>query len=122
MKKIVQINTVVLALSLLLSTDAWGFGNDGHTLKEQCAVAVAAMQGEQDVDRNAINMCVGRLSRIMNLQTFYCIPEGTPLDNIIKNLHDWLEAHPERLDENASALAIEAFTEAYPCSEEQLPG
>ncbi len=118
MRNMKPIVSIILCCHLLLFAETQAVANDGHSLKRQCGVAIAAMQGEQEADQKAITLCVGRLSGIMSLQTFYCVPEDTLLDDLMMNLYNWLDAHPSRLDENASVLIIEAFSETYPCPQQ----
>lgn len=52
----------------------------------------------------------------------FCIdPNEIALEDVTANVTDWLEAHPERLEEPAFLLTSEALRDNYPCSASSNP-
>lgn len=51
-------------------------------------------------------------------ERLFCIdPNRIGLAEVTRNVTDWLEAHPDRLEQPAFLLASEALHENYPCPE-----
>ena len=46
----------------------------------------------------------------------YCVPVGTPTDQVTDKVVRYLEAHPEQKDWSAATEVLLALQQAYPCS------
>lgn len=54
-------------------------------------------------------------------EKIFCIdPNRIGLEEVTRRVTEWLETHPERLDEAAFLLASEALHENYPCPDSNV--
>ncbi len=44
-----------------------------------------------------------------------CLPPNVPTGHLSLVVHEWLEKHPERLNQQAANLVLVAVKEAFPC-------
>lgn len=123
-----------LILALILSTHCTNVlavgngGNDGNKLLARCNAVIQIMdEGKYLKDNYNAGICVGLMQGITNLNLHYqakekkgalfCLPEnGIQNGQAARIVVKYLKGHPEKLQENASFLAIDAFVDAYPCS------
>jgi hypothetical protein len=69
----------------------------------------------------AAGMCVGLMKGLVFAQTVaqrekvYCVPPSASTVQVAHVFVEYLEAHPERLHEDALMLVLEAFKNAWPC-------
>lgn len=68
--------------------------------------------------------CVGILETLRYIQPLldpkyekahYCLPPGLPADQETRTVVTYLQAHPERLQEEGRTLALDALHQAFPC-------
>jgi hypothetical protein len=65
--------------------------------------------------------CAGQLralayvSRVLPPDLRSCVPDGLPNGQLAMVAIHFLEMHPERINEDFMALALQAFREAWPC-------
>lgn len=92
---------------------------DGKTLKEWCHAAVEKTIGDTPTtfrDGYCMGMTEGviALARQRSLNAF-CAPEPTGEAILLRALLKYLDTHPERLNESAEVLVLDALGEVYPC-------
>jgi hypothetical protein len=102
---------------------------DGKMLLENCQEAVRYMDNKntQSVNFSSVNLCVGYISGVNDLHTtfvgsvacfdqpVFCSPRPANLEQLVKIVANFLNAHPENLHFKGSVLAVEALKDAFPC-------
>ena len=108
-----------LAMAVLLPSAAAAQAiTDGRSLKQRCATV-------QWTSPSAGLACRGYIGAVLDIladgNEVYgrraCPPPGTKREVVTKAVRDWLERHPNFLQEKASAVTARALAEAYPCSD-----
>jgi hypothetical protein len=67
------------------------------------------------------NFCAGQLralvyvSHVLSPELRSCVPDNLPNGQLTMVAVRFLETHPERMNEDFMALAMQAFREAWPC-------
>jgi hypothetical protein len=67
------------------------------------------------------NFCAGQLralsyvSHVLSPELRSCVPDNLPNGQLTLVAIHFLEAHPERANEDFMALAMQAYREAWPC-------
>jgi hypothetical protein len=67
------------------------------------------------------NFCAGQLralayvSHVLSPDLRSCVPDNLPNGQLAMVAIRFLETHPERMNEDFMALAMQAFREAWPC-------
>ncbi len=97
---------------------------DGKTLKEWCHAAAEKAFGDSPTtfrDGYCMGITEGviALARQRSLNAF-CAPEPTGEVILLRALLKYLDAHPERLNESAEVLVLDALGEIYPCLSSDL--
>lgn len=120
-----KLSILILLVSLFVATPEISFGiEDGNQLLDECS---HALKGPESYGLNfiAASRCFGYLEGITSTsflyqrrgtETLFCLPENS-IQNIeaTKIVVKYLENHPEQLHKHKLILAIDAFTQAYPC-------
>ena len=102
---------------------------DGNALLDNCKEAVRYWENKNTpaVNFSAVNFCIGYMSGINDLhKTFvksvasfepplFCTPPAIKIEELVKVVVKFLEAHQENLSFQGSELTIPALREAYPC-------
>ncbi len=102
---------------------------DGNMLLENCQEAVRYMDNKntQSVNLSSVNFCVGYISGVNDLHTtfvgsvacfdppVFCSPRPANLEQLVKIVANFLNAHPENLHIKGSVLAVAALKDAFPC-------
>jgi len=80
------------------------------------------LPGCQDFIRGSMTFFAGRCMGVvevlnaLNLDTkLFCTPEGTNTLQLVRNIVGYLEARPERMNEDFRLLANEALAKTWPC-------
>ena len=63
----------------------------------------------------AIDLDEALTTRGVISQPLFCMPEDVPISRVSAVVTDYLKAHPEKRDENAATLVIDALGAEYPC-------
>ena len=105
----------------------------GGSLTEMCRDAVLLVEGEtwtEDVPTAPtinISWCAGYVLglkdtvAVVSAQAgLFCVPSSATSWQLIEPIVDFAAQHPESQDLHRSALAIQAWTAAFPCSGESL--
>ncbi len=107
----------ILLLSLLLASGSVGADFlDGKELKKSLD-AYTAVSSKSPGSRLGAGTAIGYVSGVWDTgyyQTF-CPGRGVKQSQAIEVARKFLDAHPQRLDEPAKTLLLEAFVEAYAC-------
>ena len=125
-----SINGVLCAIILMLSSTAVFATREGSgaELLYFCEAVEAHMDRpplKDILEAGEGGYCVGWTeSYLINIQAFggkipamkACLPkEGLDVFDGVRILIKYLENHPNRLNESASVLTLDAFKEAFPC-------
>ena len=73
-------------------------------------------------------MCSGYIMAAMDLdedltargvitKPLFCMPEDVPISRVTAEVTGYIKTHPERRDESAGRLVIDALGAAYPCKD-----
>jgi hypothetical protein len=73
-------------------------------------------------------MCSGYIMAAMDLdedltaggvitKPLFCMPEDVPISRVTAEVTGYIKAHPERRDESAGMLVIDALGAAFPCKD-----
>lgn len=124
---------LTLAAALAVSASVLGMetADNGHELLDDCATAVALMDGRlpepRAEDRLRAGYCIGFVQGLTQIVAvsyhlkpqggLFCPPENDTihLDDAVRALVAYLKRHPERLHARKVTLAAAAFIGAYPC-------
>lgn len=99
------------------SFSAESYFDDGHELKELLSRCwsdgfIHRMCGRANGYISGVLDTISDSNRLTK-----CLPaEQLSKNDIMLVVHGWLISHPNRMDENAADLVIEAVNEAWPCS------
>ena len=100
------------------------YANDGNTLLEHCTAAVQKMDGKTNISLIRVGYCYGYIQGLIDMNTLnqgsglsqvFCLPQTISNGQIARILFEYLQNHPERLHEYGGVLAVEAYTETFPC-------
>ena len=78
-------------------------GPEGRAV--QAAYVVGVLDGERIV------------TQVAKFKSPLCLPHGVPTNHLSALVNEWLEAHPERLHQQAANLVLTAVKENFPCRE-----
>ncbi|OPX96140.1 MAG: hypothetical protein A4E59_01367 [Syntrophorhabdus sp. PtaB.Bin027] len=127
MKKIMF--AVIVAFILTLACQFTSYATDGNTLLESCTAAIQKMDGKDKVSGVKVGYCYGYVQGLIDMNAFYKVSGAPPLfcsPQTISNgegariIYNYLQNHRERLGEYAGILAVDAYVEAFPCSDLKL--
>jgi hypothetical protein len=122
----------LLTLSLLLCASV-GFGEaeqgSGSELLSRCKAAVRLMDNKSYQDTCDADYCTGFVvsasagylyiralgDRFNGRAQRKCIPDGVTTGQEVRVFVKWLEAHPEKLHDEAFFLFLDAMKDAFPC-------
>lgn len=76
-------------------------GDEGRAV--QAAYIVGVLDGERLV------------ATVAKFRSPICLPNGVPTQHVSLVVHEWLEKHPERQDQQAANLVLTAVKESFPC-------
>ena len=122
-KMIIKIVSAVL-ISFALTGQLACYANDGNSLLEHCSAAVQRLDGQTSVNAIRFGYCYGYIQGVIDMNAFnkssgqpplFCLPTTISNGRIARLLFDYLKSHPERLQEQAGLLIIDAYTDAFPC-------
>ncbi len=90
---------------------------DGRSLKQRCATV-------QWTSPSAGLACRGYIGAVLDIladgNELYgrraCSPPDAKPEDVIKAVRDWLERHPERLEQKASVVTVQALAQTYSCA------
>jgi hypothetical protein len=127
-----RIGTISLGFSLVMANGgpAQADGNEMHT---RCRLAIRLYDGERGFmpdESLQAGFCLGFVRGFIDANlahgmagqlTPMCLPDDGPFDleQGVRVFWKYLSEHPERLHENETILALEAFVEAFPCTERE---
>lgn len=69
----------------------------------QAAYIVGVLDGERIV------------ASVAKFKSPICLPNGVPTGHLSLVVHEWLEGHPDRLNQQAANLVLTAVKESFPC-------
>ena len=107
------------AFSLCCIPPAFGQWIDGENLTRVC-------DPEQEGHIFRPGVCSGYIMAAIDLdealtkrglihKPLFCMPENVPISRVTAVVTDYLKAHPERRDESAAMLVIDALGAKFPC-------
>lgn len=105
------------------------YATDGNTLLESCTAAIQKMDGKNNVSGVRVGYCYGYVQGLIDLNTLhkgsgmsslFCLPQTISNGEGARIIFNYLKSHPERLDEYAGVLAVDAYIEAFPCNDLKL--
>ena len=108
---------------------------DGNVLLNKCDEAIKYIENRNapHIDISAVNFCVGFISGVNEMHTafvksvtcfdppVYCAPISVSSEQLVKNVVNFLRAHPEDLHFHGSFLTLSALKKAYPCDYNTTP-
>ncbi len=110
-------------LFAMLSTTA--LAQDGNELLRWCENSLSDEKIISSGVSSAFNagLCLGMMQGITNLNVFYeqtkkslfCLPSSIKNEQAARIVINYLNEHPEKLDQDGTLLAILAFVKAFPC-------
>ena len=56
------------------------------------------------------------VTQVAKFKSPLCLPHGVPTNHLSALVNEWLEAHPERLHQQAANLVLTAVKENFPCA------
>lgn len=119
----IKIVSAVL-ISLALTGQLVCYASDGNSLLEHCSAAIQKLEGQTNVNAIRFGYCYGYIQGVIDMNTFnissgqpplFCLPQTISNGRIARLLFDYLKSHPERLQEQAGTLIVDAYTEIFPC-------
>lgn len=90
-----------------------------------CRAAVNKEEITRPADGVVRGVCIGLIEAIDFMLSEYppeekeknsCPPAGVPLDQTVRVVITYIEARPQRMNENFKKLAMEAIHDAWPCT------
>jgi len=99
---------------------------DGNTLLESCTAAIQKMDGKNNVSGVRVGYCYGYVQGLIDMNASYkgsgqvplfCLPQTISNGEGARIIFQYLQNHPERLNEYAGIVAVDAYREAFPCSD-----
>ena len=115
---------LVVLITLALTGQFVCYANDGNSLLEHCSAAIQKLEGQTNVNAIRFGYCYGYIQGVIDMNSFnissgqpplFCLPQTISNGRIARLLFDYLKNHPERLQERAGLLVVDAYTEAFPC-------
>ena len=119
--------TLLLVVLLVTAAPIAVAGQDdaftGHTLLTRCESFVEAM-GDASLTRGewfSAGVCTGlvraaSVTAAVSQAINFCVPDPQNIDEQVHVVIQFLNDHPEKLDEPDFALVLEALGAAFPCS------
>lgn len=102
------------------------YGIDGNDLLTKCKAAVDAMDGRgvSDKGMTVAPECLAFVGGFLDgigasekgdPQHILCFPEGVKLGQAVRVVERWLDEHPEKLHQTASACLFQALHSTFGC-------
>jgi len=112
---------LVVAVSALAQEDK----DSASYMLRYCRAAANNEPLTRPADAAMAGMCVGMIDGISLMMSDFppeekekssCPPSKVKLEHIVRAVIAYIEARPERMNENFKTLTIEAIHEAWPCT------
>ena len=120
MKFLIAALLPVLAVSAPQMTLAAG-GVTGNEVLESCRKFATEKTATSPKEAYFMGVCSGMMGALIEVGLLldgmrrFCLPVGVTDRQSTKVFISFLDAHPQRLHEQATSLAVEAFHAAWPC-------
>ena len=117
-----------IAMGLVVGTSALAQEPDKYSASYMLRYCRAAVNNEaltRPADAAMEGMCVGIIDAIGFMMSEFppqekekssCPPSKVKLEQVVRAVVRYIEARPERMQENFKILVIEAFHDAWPCT------
>jgi hypothetical protein len=107
------------AFSLCCASPAFGQWIDGENLTRVCDPAQEGHIFRPGVCSGyimaAIDLDEALTTRGIIHKPLFCMPENVPISRVTAVVSSYLKAHPERRDESAAMLVVDALGAEFPC-------
>jgi hypothetical protein len=101
----------------------------GTDIYESCTHALKGLKKTGEYDDHRFGVCAGFIAGIVDFHTvattveslpvdMFCLPGNISTAQVIRDVTQYLEDHPEKHHDLAAYSVILALREAYPCQEE----
>src|SRR5690242_5206462 len=70
---------------------------------------------QTNVDMLGQGYCAGLVDGLVYAERDLCFPTGATVEQAIRLIVEYIDAHPARLEENFRRLALEAIHRSWPC-------
>jgi hypothetical protein len=86
-----------------------------------CGEYLRYVGGEEEVSGIDIGVCIGVVQGVWSLANNnpaygFCVPGDAEQPDIIRAVHEYLEARPGDLRDEGARLVVSALADAFPCS------
>ena len=124
MKKTALLLIVTSLLMVFPTIAAADHYSDGKLLQENCSEALKLFDSREKADVFQAGSCLGYIRAandmyeimVNNANRTICIPSGLDAKHLVMVVVKYLNKHPEKLQDPASASVYEAFQVYFPCS------
>ena len=124
MKKTALLLIVTSLLMVFPTIAAADHYSDGKLLQENCSEALKLFNSREKADVFQAGSCLGYIRAandmyeimVNNANRTICIPSGLDAKHLVMVVVKYLNEHPEKLQDPASASVYEAFQVYFPCS------
>lgn len=116
---------LALAIAAVLTVSgpqmALASGETGNDVLESCRIFATEKAATSPREAYFMGVCSGRTGALISVGLLldstrrFCLPVGVTDRQSTKVFISFLDAHPQRLHELATSLAVEAFHAAWPC-------
>jgi hypothetical protein len=116
---------IAMALVMAISALAQEDKDSANYMIRYCRAAANNEPLTRPADAAMAGMCVGTIDGIALMMTEFppeekekssCPPSKVKLEQIVRAVIAYIEARPERMNENFKTLVIEAIHNAWPCT------
>src|SRR5262249_47024276 len=108
---------MLLAAAALMGSPAWAEDfNSGNYLMPGCRKYVMGNYTSY-IEAFMSGMCAGTVETLMTFSRVldFCLPPGVTADQGMRVVVQYIDSHPERLQEYFKQLATDALKNAWPC-------